>query len=451
MGMWLGYDPTHTFVVNVPGMDDVPENAEESVQQVEIGADFILFKTFDSPLQGKWPRFRGADADNIVKDDVALIQTFGQQGPGIIWERTLGEGHAAPAILNGRVFLLDYMEAEKKEALRCFSLETGEEIWRRSHDLHIKRNHGMSRTIPAVTEDYVVTIGPLGHVMCADPKTGDLYWTIDMVRDYGAEIPFWYTGQCPLIDQDIAVLATGGKSILVGIDCRSGEVVWECPNPGDYQMSHSSVIPMNIQGIPMYVYAGIGGIVGVSARTADRGTLLWETNAFDPTVIAPSPVKLGSGEILVSAGYGAGSIILSIKQDMQVEIIDRYTPREGLASEQQTPIVHSGRIYGILPKDAGQLRNQFVCYSTDDLRNPLWTGGKELRFGLGPYILADGKFFILSDDGMLFISKAHGNGLEILSQYQVMDGNDAWGPMAVADGKLLIRDSKKMVCLDIRA
>jgi len=38
----------------------------------------------------------------------------------------------------------------------------------------------MSRTIPAVTENYVVTIGPKCHVMCVDAESGEFKWAIDL-------------------------------------------------------------------------------------------------------------------------------------------------------------------------------------------------------------------------------------------------------------------------------
>jgi outer membrane protein assembly factor BamB len=31
-----------------------------------------------------------------------------------------------------------------------------------------------------------------------------------------------------------------------------------------------------------------------------------------------------------------------------------------------------------------------------------------------------------------------------------MKGDDTWAPFALADGFLILRDSKKMVCIDIR-
>ncbi len=133
-----------------------------------------------------------------------------------------------------------------------------------------------------------------------------------------------------------------------------------------------------------------------------------------------------------------------------VSVLQTIKPDEGLASEQQTPIFYNGMLYSIQPKDAGSLRNQFVCFHPDDITKLLWSSGKEKRYGLGPYIFADNKFFILSDEGELTVINASANKFEELGNYKVLDGHDAWGPMAIVDGRLLVRDSKRMSCLDLR-
>jgi outer membrane protein assembly factor BamB len=402
---------------------------------------------------GQWLQFRGGKSDNIDDSGIPLIDGWGSGEPEVLWEVQLGEGHAAPVVADGRVYLLDYHEIKKADALRCFSLETGEELWRRWYNVHIKRNHGISRTVPAISGDFVISVGPMGHVMCVNRLTGDFLWGLDLVKEYGAEIPFWYTGQCPLIRDGKVVLAPGGAALLIGVDCATGQVVWETPNPDGWKMSHSSVMPMEYQGTPMFVYAAIGGVCGVAASGDAAGQVLWKTNAFAPAVVAPSPVILDNGKVFITAGYGAGSMLFQLTpagNGFAVEVLQNYKPKDGMASEQQTPIFYNGYIYSILPKDAGALRNQFVCTSASDCQTFLWTSGKTERFGLGPYLMADGKFFILNDDGTLSIARAGPRGFELLDKKQIIDGQDAWGPMALANGLLLLRDSKKMVCLDVR-
>ena len=449
---WLAYNPVKDIHASIPGMDNRPEQSESS-ERILIGEGFDLYSEYSSDLTGKWTQFRGANSDNISTDNTKLISNWGT-GPKIDWQVELGEGHAAPVVYNGKVYVLDYAEVKKADALRCFSLETGAELWRRWYRVHIKRNHGMSRTVPAINDKYIVTMGPRCHVMCTDPNSGEFLWGLDLVKEYMAEIPFWYTGQCPILDNNVVILAPGGKSLLIAVDCATGKVLWETPNPDNWQMSHSSVMPMTLDGKKMWVYAAVGGIVGVSGEGDDIGQILWKTKDFSPSVVAPSPVVLKNGKIFMTAGYGAGSILFQVKKSgnsYEVAALQKFKPKDGVASEQQTPIVYKDRMFAILPKDAGGMRNRFVCCDPNDCTKILWTSGTNDRFGLGPYIIADGKFFILKDDGTLTIAKASTEKFELLDKTKVLDGHDAWGPLVVTDGRLLMRDSKHLLCIDVRA
>ena len=214
---WLSNDPTRNFEISEAGADN--RGAGDSVQTVNIGEIVREYNTEYTELSETWPRFRGADFDNISKSPVKLIDKFPSEGPKILWSVELGEGHSGAAIYKGLAYVLDYDEEKRADMLRCFSVIDGKEMWARGYTLNIKRNHGMSRTIPAVTEDYILSMGPMCHVMCLERETANLLWGLDVAKEYESEIPLWYTGQCPLIDDGKAIIATGGKALMVAIDC----------------------------------------------------------------------------------------------------------------------------------------------------------------------------------------------------------------------------------------
>ena len=66
-------------------------------------------------------------------------------------------------------------------------------------------------------------------------------------------------------------------------------------------------------------------------------------------------------------------------------------------------------------------------------------------------MFADGKIFVLSDDGVLTLLDATAKQYRELAQARVLEGHDAWGPMALAGTRLLLRDSREMVCLEVGA
>lgn len=457
---WLLKAQPFDLTERVPGMDSRPKMIARS-DSVIIGQFFDTLAEPDEIISGDWPRFRGTDFDNISKDTTPLAETWDTSGPAIVWRTTLGEGYAGPAVHNGRVFLLDYNEKQKADMLRCFSLSSGKELWRRWYYVEMKRNHGYSRTIPAVTDNYLVTIGPRSHVMCLNPLNGNLLWSINLEREYGIPgtekgriTPDFYSGQCPLIDNDVAIIAPGGKALMIGVSCATGKVIWQTPNQDSLRMSHGSIIPMVLHGKRMYVYNAVGGVCGVSAEGNDIGKLMWKTTEWSPATTAASPLLLDNNEIAVFGSYGAGGakIVISHEGSGYTAIVkEQHKATNGLSSDQQTPIIKGDYIWSVLPENAGPLKKQLVCYQKSDLLTPVWSSGKENRYGrgLGPYIVSGDKMYLLDDDGKLYLFGMQKNSVTLLASHQVINGMEAWGPMAIAGKYLLMRDSRNLLCLNI--
>lgn len=457
LSYWFFAVPSYEVIERVPGMDERPARKEIS-DSITIGEFFENLNAPDELLPGSWPRFRGSDFDNISKDNTPLAEAWDTSGPPVQWEIMLGEGYAGAAVHNGRVYVLDYNEKLKADMLRCFSLKTGTELWRRWYNVEFKRNHGYSRTIPAVTDKYVLTIGPRSHVMCVDAITGDLLWSIDMEKEYGipgnpkgAITPEFYNGQCPLIDNGMAIIAPGGKSLMTGINIATGKVIWDTPNTDSVRMSHTSIMPMVINGRRMYVYHAIGGIYGISAEQDDLGKVIWKTSKYNPSITVASPVYLGNNEIAVFGSYGAGGARIKINSNFTVEVSEIHRSSEGIATEQHTPILYKGYLWAVLSENAGMLKRQLACYSVSNLLEPVWSSGKEQRFGkgMGPYVISGNKLFLLDDEGTLNLFRIETKKATLISSHKVMEAVEAWAPMAVAGRFLILRDAHKMVCLNI--
>ena len=100
-----------------------------------------------------------------------------------------------------------------------------------------------------------------------------------------------------------------------------------------------------------------------------------------------------------------------------------------------------------MPENAGPLKKQLVCYNRSDLRNPVWSSGKDKRFGrgLGPYIIKDDKMLLLDDDANLYLFKLEGSQASFISQHRIIKGIEAWGPMAIAGNYLIMRDARNLI------
>ena len=94
-------------------------------------------------------------------------------------------------------------------------------------------------------------------------------------------------------------------------------------------------------------------------------------------------------------------------------------------------------------------RGLFTCLDLDG--KEVWNSDGKAYFGLGSFLLADGMFFILEGKtGMLRLLEASTTGYKELSSAQILGGHDVWAPLALSEGKLVIRDFSRMVCLKVK-
>ncbi|MDR3689707.1 MAG: PQQ-like beta-propeller repeat protein [Fimbriimonas sp.] len=388
-------------------------------------------------MPGDWSGFRGPNRDNIGPTGSVVANSIDGVQP--LWQVGVGEGYAAPCIKDGRVFLLDHDSSSEQDVLRCLALADGREVWRTGYSAVIKRNHGISRTIPATDGKSVVTLGPKCMVLCVDVATGKPKWQLDLVEKYGVTVPEWYAGQCPLIDGNRIIFATGGNCLFLALDLESGKELWTTPNPNGWLMTHSSIQPVTVDGEKTFVYCFNAGVAAVSAKD---GKLLWDTDKWTVnTATVPTPLPVGGGRIFLSGGYNAGSMMLSVAKGSptwSVKVEFRLGP-EVFGSDQQTPIFYQGHIYGVRP--GGEL----VCL--DPQGKLCWSSGTAGRFGTASYLIADGKVVLLNDQGVMTLAEANEKAFKPLGSKPVLKGPEAWGPIAIAGDRVLVRDATSLACL----
>ncbi len=390
-----------------------------------------------------WPQFRGPNRDNISRE-TGLLRKWPAKGPRVLWTIPVAQGYAGAAIVDGRVYHHDYDEKRSDWRVHCRSLTTGKEIWTFTERRAIRPNHGITRTVPAVDGKYVVSLDPKCVLHCLDVKTGKELWRKSLVTEYKSMIPPWYNGQCPLMEPDRVIIATGGAAILVALDKGTGKEIWRTPNPGKLLMSHASVMPATLGGVKQYLYGTLNGPLGVAASD---GKLLWEFQRRFNVAVAPSPIAVDGERVFMTASYDAGSIMLRVRRSgnsFQAESVFDMKNNEW-NSEVHTPIVHQNHLFAVGKKRRGL----FTCLNFDG--KVVWESDPKTSFDLGSFLLADGMFFILDGKtGMLRLAEASTAGYKELASAQVLSGHDVWAPMALSGGKLVLRDMTKMVCIDVR-
>lgn len=136
--------------------------------------------------------------------------------------------------------------------------------------------------------------------------------------------------------------------------------------------------------------------------------------------------------------------LAEVNGQIEAQTLFELAPKQ-FSSEQQTPIFRDEHLYGIRKIGAKSM----VCL--DSAGNEIWDSGSD-RFGLGPYMFVNDLLLILDDDSTLTLAEASPTGYKRLAQHTIFpDGHDAWGPLAIASGRLLVRDMTRLACVDLSA
>jgi len=391
-----------------------------------------------------WPQFRGPNRDG-KSAETGLLRSWPEGGPAVVWSTEVGQGYSAAAIHGGKVYFSDYDEAASTFLVRALTLDEGKELWRYKEERRIRPNHGITRTVPATDGKYVFSLDPKAVLHALDAATGEELWRKDFVNDYGSKIPPWYNGQCPLIEKDRLIVApVGTEALMVALDKATGKEIWRTPNPEGWLLSHASPMPAKLGGVDQYLFSVLQGTVGISA--AD-GKLLWHYPFKFNLSVSPSPLAIDGERVYVTAAYDAGGAMFRVKRDgeaFSAETVFVHAP-DDWNSEVQTPILHDGHMFAVGKKRRGL----FTCLDFDGKQ--VWTSDGHAYFGLGSFILVDGMFLILEGDtGMLRLLEASTKEYKELASAQILSGHDVWGPLALSDGKLVMRDLGRMVCVKVK-
>jgi outer membrane protein assembly factor BamB len=393
--------PSSQFAVRVPGEDDTPQTAAASDERELVAGQPVAGPGIPADVTGDWPGFRGPRRDAICEAGAPLLRQLPPAGRPCCGRSTWKRALPAPRFADGRVFVLDYDKQAQADTLRCLSLSDGREIWRNSYPVSISPNHGITRTVPALHDDVVITIGPRCHVACWDMETGRNRWLFSMVQRYGSEERQWYTGQCPLVDGDRVILAPcGPDSLLVALDYRTGEEIWRTPNPRGWKMTHSSVMPVEFAGQRMYVYCGTGGTAGVSA---EDGRLLWDETSWTRK-LCDQPVAAGPAG---RTDFPQQRLRCGRSDVAAIEAAGRCDRRR--SGRQAGPRAVQFRTADAHFLPGACVRHPQVPRRPVRLLGParqrIWNSGQD-KFGHGPYVIADDMLLIFGDDGVLVAAEA---------------------------------------------
>ncbi len=395
-------------------------------------------------VQADWPQFLGPDRNGIAADAEGLARQWPAGGPRVLWRVSVGAGFAGPAIFGDSVLLLD-REGNERDVIRRINLADGNEVWRFPYDAPGKLDHNGSRSTPATDGQLVFTAGPFGHVNAVRFSDGRPVWKAHLLEDWEAKRPNWGVAQSPLLMGNAVIFSPWGrKAAVVACNKESGEVIWTTANPDGTAQDYQSPVPMMLGRRQTIVASGRKGYtIGLDPRDGRR---LWTFKDYSCGNHIPSPTVVDGGRVLLTGGYNAGGVMFVVERGGDSLTTRTLWKNDSMGSKIPQALLHEGYIYGNSSDTRGGLR----CVSLDG--EVVWETKNSPGFDMGNLLLADGLIFIVNGgNGDLVMCEATPEEYRELGRARVLSGQQVWGPLAYSDGKLVLRDQKQMVCVDLTA
>jgi outer membrane protein assembly factor BamB len=268
----------------------------------------------------------------------------------------------------------------------------------------------------------------------------------------------------------LIILSQAPEAGVVAYNKLTGDVVWKTPNLGNESYASPSVVkidgkdhivmvisstnPFGNRGMPQT----LGNVVGIEPLT---GKILWEYKQWKCHISVPSAVDAGDNKVLVVGGYELGATMIKVekKADGSYGTTELFTTEE-FGDQTKPPILHNGYFYAQFGTNSR--RDGLVCMSADG--KIMWKTQRSPDFNKGSMILADG--LILATDGAktLYLIEPDPSGFKPLASADLLAeaGTDSegiaarvggrtqnWAPIALSDGKLLIRDQSRLMCVKV--
>eukprot|EP00752_Nemacystus_decipiens_P013933 g12369.t1 len=408
-----------------------------------------------------WPQHLGPTQD-AVSPETGLLEQWPEQGPAELWRHGVGQGYAGVAVVDGQVFLND-RNPGVENILRVFDLDTGEELWRYAHKAPGRANYPGSRSTPCVTDTHVYTTGPMGHIAAINRETHQPDWQFNINERYPDNDRRFGYGSSIIVVDGVLLLSPSkeGDPIVVALDPKTGETRWESEAKIQVSMNHHHTP----------VVREINGVRGITTR--DRtwvyhteiktGKTVWSYNALPmirgPHVTIPSVTVFGdNGQfVFVNSGYQQGSVLLEVTDAAakgQTAIREVYRMEDG--GQVHPPILVDGHLY-LNTNENANLRGRnpdgglaCIVAKTGKIK---WKTGNAPNLNRGAVTFADGKLYVYDDEaGELLLVNPSPEKFDLVSKFVAItpkrSKNEAWAPIVVSDGRVIIRDHQQIVCFD---
>jgi len=389
-----------------------------------------------------WMRFRGPNGQGI-SSEVNLPITWSAEDK-VAWKTAIpGESWSSPIVYKQSVFLTTATEDGVSCRVICVNRDDGSIAWNtevhRQETGPKRRQNSYASPTPVTDGEKVYAVFFDGTVVAVD-FSGKRVWKNTEIRFFSLH----GLGASPVLAHGQLIMPFDGSSreesrigfkvpwknaVVLSLDAASGDVRWKAKR-GESRVGH--VTPILVDDGAQFISAGGDRVQGFDARTGKR---IWSIYSQGEGV-TPSPV-VADGLVFTSSGFEAPTIRairLGGKGDITKTHI-AWEQKKGVPA-LASPLHVQSRLYTIT-------RDNILHCIEAATGKIVWVHRLEGVHWASP-VLADGKIYILSEDGVTLVLRP-GPRYDEVARNSV--GETCLASMAVSQGHFYIRSSKHLYCI----
>jgi outer membrane protein assembly factor BamB len=420
-----------------------------------------------------WPSFRGPNASGVADGTKPPTTWDAEKSQNLLWKTAIpGLSHASPIVWGNQIYVITAISDDAKSGfiakdrgiglanddakhtwmIYALDKRNGRILWsNKAYEgvprakRHVKATQANST--PVTDGRYVVALFGSEGLACYD-TTGKLLWKQDLgVLNPGLwddKESSWGHSSSPIIYRDLVIVQADGhkQSFIAAFNLKDGKQAWRV----ERNEITSWTTPTIYQGKNRVELIANGGryIRGYDPLT---GKELWRFADNDTQVKMQAP--LISGDLIyITGGYPPGRPMyafrpgavgdISLKSGEDKNAFLAWSTPKG-SPYTPTPIIYGDLFYALA--DNGVL-SAYVA-NTGEL---VYQQRLPSSFSASP-IAADGKLYLASEDGDVFVVKA-GRQYELLSRNTM--GQPLMATPALSDGMLIVRAKDAIYALGER-
>lgn len=385
-----------------------------------------------------WPQFLGPDRNNRSRE-TGLLASWPAEGPKLLKTvKGLGVGFSNVAIAGETLYTMG--NHSEREYVLAFDLISGNVLWKFENAAAFKSQYGDGpRGTPTLDGDRLYALGAGADLVCLDRAKGTKVWQLNIIREFGSDVPKLGICESVLVDGDKVICTPGAPGgTLVALQKKTGKVVWKAGSPRNEHANFASPIIVEAGGVRQYVQFTEMGTIGI--RAAD-GKFLWYDDSSANHLANCCTAVAADGMVFTTSAYGTGGSLLKLESQG-----GETTCRRGWHSLEM--MVHHG----------GIVLFEGHLYATNDqvlLCAELETGAvkwKNRSVGKGSLTFADGKLYVRGEKGPVALIEATPVEYRELGRFNPpkASGKSAFTYPVVAGGRLYLRDQDSLFVHDVK-